>query len=232
MARQARTTENLKERIADALLELCSEKPFPEISVSEITDRADVGRATYYRHFASKEDVIVFKFKTIFESLPVPDPHKIRPHFDPDFQPPKNRDVVEQYFTAYLRHLEKNRDVLERVYAAKLDYALFLYLYRDNVATLQNAATIDRYVAALHSASAFAIVDQWITSGFAESAEELAHLLVRQLFDRHHEHHRRQKKCLREGSDGSGDQEGSGDRDSSGDQDSDHGTPTGDDRGN
>ena len=146
MARQARTTENLKERIADALLELCSEKPFPDISISEITDRADVGRATYYRHFSSKEDVIVFKFKTIFESLPVPDPHKIRPHFDPDFQPPKNRDVVEQYFAAYLRHLEKNRDVLERIYAAKLDYALFLYLYRDNVATLQNAAAIDRYL--------------------------------------------------------------------------------------
>lgn len=169
MARQARTTENLKERIADALLELCSEKPFPDISISEITDRADVGRATYYRHFSSKEDVIVFKFKTIFESLPVPDPHKIRPHFDPDFQPPKNRDVVEQYFAAYLRHLEKNRDVLERIYAAKLDYALFLYLYRDNVATLQNAAAIDRYLASLHSASAFAIVDQWITSDFHES---------------------------------------------------------------
>ena len=94
MARQARTTENLKERIADALLELCSEKPFPDISISEITDRADVGRATYYRHFSSKEDVIVFKFKTIFESLPVPDPHKIRPHFDPDFQPPKNRVTI------------------------------------------------------------------------------------------------------------------------------------------
>jgi len=187
MARQARTTENLKERIADALLELCSEKPFPDISISEITDRADVGRATYYRHFSSKEDVIVFKFKTIFESLPVPDPHKIRPHVDPDFQPPKNRDVMEKYFAAYLRHLEDNREVLERIYAAKLDYALFLYLYRDNVATLQNATTIDRYAAALHSASAFAIVDQWITSDFQESPEELANLLVRQLLDRHHE---------------------------------------------
>ena len=211
MARQARTTENLKERIADALLELCSEKPFPDISISEITDRADVGRATYYRHFSSKEDVIVFKFKTIFESLPVPDPHKIRPHFDPDFQPPKNRDVVEQYFAAYLRHLEKNRDVLERIYAAKLGYALFLYLYRDNVATLQNAAAIDRYLASLHSASAFAIVDQWITSNFHESPEELANLLVRQLFDRHHEHHRRQKQCLREESDGSDDHSGDDD---------------------
>lgn len=47
MARQARTTENLKDRMADALLELLAEKPYSEISVSEITDRADVGRATY-----------------------------------------------------------------------------------------------------------------------------------------------------------------------------------------
>ncbi len=199
MARQARTTENLKERIADALLELCSEKPFPEISVSEITDRADVGRATYYRHFSSKEDVVAFKFQTIFESLPVPDPHKVRPHID-SAKPP-NVDVMEKYFAAYLRHLEENREVLERIYAAKLDYALFIYLYRDNVATLQNAATIDRYVAALHSASAFAIVDQWITSGFAESAEELANLLTRQLFEKRHEMARRRhgEGCAEEG---------------------------------
>lgn len=187
MARQARTTENLKERIADALLELCAEKPFPDISISEITDRADVGRATYYRHFSSKEDVIAFKFKMIFESLPGPDPHKMRPHVNSDCQPPLSQDVIEQYFADYLRHLEKNREVLERIYAAKLDYALFLYLYRDNVATLQNAAAIDRYLASLHSASAFAIVDQWITSDFQESPEELANLLVRQLLDRHHE---------------------------------------------
>ncbi len=187
MARQARTTENLKERIADALLELCAEKPFPDISISEITDRADVGRATYYRHFSSKEDVIAFKFKMIFESLPGPDPHTMRPHVNSDCQPPLSQDVIEQYFADYLRHLEKNREVLERIYAAKLDYALFLYLYRDNVATLQNAAAIDRYLASLHSASAFAIVDQWITSDFQESPEELANLLVRQLLDRHHE---------------------------------------------
>ena len=130
----------------------------------------------------------------------------MRPHVNSDCQPPLSQDVIEQYFADYLRHLEKNREVLERIYAAKLDYALFLYLYRDNVATLQNAAAIDRYLASLHSASAFAIVDQWITSDFHESPEELANLLVRQLFDRHHDHHRRKKQCLREDSDGSDDQ--------------------------
>ncbi|MFT0848703.1 helix-turn-helix domain-containing protein [Actinomycetaceae bacterium L2_0104] len=187
MARQARTTENLKERIADALLELLGEKSLAEISVSEITDRADVGRATYYRHFSSKEELLLFKFQTIFEDLPIPDPHK--PPHRSDLPLPVNMDVVEKYFSAYLRHLESNRKVLERIYAAQLDYALFLYLYRDNVAALQDATTIDRYRVALHSASAFAIVDQWITSGFAESADELAHLLARQLFEHHSGNH-------------------------------------------
>lgn len=184
MARQARTTENLKERIADALLELLTEKPFAEVSVSEITDRADVGRATYYRHFSTKEEVLLFKFKSIFEDLPVPDPHK-DPRPRAGFRPPKSREVIEHYFAAYLHHLEQNQSVLKRIYDAQLDYALFLYLYRDNVAALQNAAAIDRYRAALHSASAFAIVDQWITSDFHESADELAHMLAKQLFEHH-----------------------------------------------
>ena len=199
MARQARTTESLKERIADALLELLAEKPFAEVSVSEITDRADVGRATYYRHFSTKEDVLLFKFQTIFEDLPVPDPHKPHQHRS-GFRPPKNREVIEKYFAAYLQHLEENRDVLKRIYDAQLDYALFLYLYRDNVAALQNATTLDRYRAALHSASAFAIVDQWITSDFHESAEELAHLLAKQLFD--HRPRRRSGGCSEEPEDG------------------------------
>ena len=91
MARQARTTENLKERIADALLDLLGEKSLTEISVSEITDRADVGRATYYRHFSSKEEMLLLKFQTIFEDLPNPDPHK--PPQRTDHPQPVNMDV-------------------------------------------------------------------------------------------------------------------------------------------
>lgn len=65
MRRRNATTEFLKECIADALLKLLQTKNMDEIKVSEITDLADVGRVTFYRHFKSKEDVIYFKCRLI-----------------------------------------------------------------------------------------------------------------------------------------------------------------------
>ena len=45
------------EKITDGLLELMGEKPFEKITVSDIVRRAEVGRASFYRHFDSKEAV-------------------------------------------------------------------------------------------------------------------------------------------------------------------------------
>lgn len=54
-------TEFLKECIADAILELLREKPLDKITADDICKRSGVGRATYFRHFKSKEDAIIFK---------------------------------------------------------------------------------------------------------------------------------------------------------------------------
>ncbi|MEV7779858.1 TetR/AcrR family transcriptional regulator [Kitasatospora sp. NPDC088351] len=42
-----------------ALVELALEKGFQAITVEEITERADVGRATFYAHCRDKEDLLV-----------------------------------------------------------------------------------------------------------------------------------------------------------------------------
>jgi len=43
--------------LIDAFVELMGEKPFDEISISEITQRATVNRATFYSHFADKHEL-------------------------------------------------------------------------------------------------------------------------------------------------------------------------------
>ncbi|MET0238764.1 MAG: TetR/AcrR family transcriptional regulator [Sphingobium sp.] len=44
--------------LRDALLILLQEKPFDQITVREITARAKVGYATFFRHFASKDALL------------------------------------------------------------------------------------------------------------------------------------------------------------------------------
>ena len=46
------------ESIIEAMWELLNTKSFENISVSELVERAGVGRVTFYRNFASKEDVL------------------------------------------------------------------------------------------------------------------------------------------------------------------------------
>ena len=44
--------------VSSAFAELLGEKPYEEILVQDILDRADIGRTTFYAHYFDKEDVL------------------------------------------------------------------------------------------------------------------------------------------------------------------------------
>ena len=58
--RVQRTLQSLR----TALFELIKEKNYDEISIEEITERANVGRATFYLHYKDKEDLLLEEFST------------------------------------------------------------------------------------------------------------------------------------------------------------------------
>ena len=48
----------VKMQITTALLELLKEKPLSDITVSELTNKAEIGRVSFYRNYQNKEDII------------------------------------------------------------------------------------------------------------------------------------------------------------------------------
>ena len=54
MGGNAKTTEFLKECMADALIKILKTKPIEKISVPEIVEVASVGRTTFFRNFTTK----------------------------------------------------------------------------------------------------------------------------------------------------------------------------------
>ena len=55
MRRKSTTSAMMKSFITESLLLLMNKKPFEEITVGEIVQKAGVNRSTYYRHFNRKE---------------------------------------------------------------------------------------------------------------------------------------------------------------------------------
>jgi AcrR family transcriptional regulator len=63
----ARSKMDRRDALGDALVELIREKPFPEITVQEILDRAGVGRSTFYTHYRDKDDLFLNDVEDFFE---------------------------------------------------------------------------------------------------------------------------------------------------------------------
>lgn len=58
LTRRERRKEETRQRIIQAALSLLSEKPYDEITVEDITERADVAKGTFFHYFPNKELVL------------------------------------------------------------------------------------------------------------------------------------------------------------------------------
>ncbi|MEW5852628.1 MAG: TetR/AcrR family transcriptional regulator [Myxococcota bacterium] len=54
-----RRVQRTRQLLTGALLQLILEKGYEDVSVQDIIDRANVGRSTFYAHFADKEDLLI-----------------------------------------------------------------------------------------------------------------------------------------------------------------------------
>lgn len=59
MPKSDRRVRKTRQSLREALLQLLLEKPYDQITVQEILDKADVGRSTFYAHFKDKDDLLM-----------------------------------------------------------------------------------------------------------------------------------------------------------------------------
>jgi len=58
-----------RDRLGDAMMALLVEKPFDDITVQDVLDRAEVSRATFYAHFRDKNDLFLSDAEEFFEMM-------------------------------------------------------------------------------------------------------------------------------------------------------------------
>jgi len=64
-----RRTQRTRARLQQALIELIMEKGYDAISIRDITERANVGYATFFRHYDSKEALLADAFEQSVSEL-------------------------------------------------------------------------------------------------------------------------------------------------------------------
>ena len=91
-------------------LQLVLEKGYDAILVQDITDRADLGRGTFYLHFKDKEEVVWAAFRDLFEEFEQESHRKL-----------DRRMPQVEYFGLLnvFRHADKNRDLYRVMFGGK-----------------------------------------------------------------------------------------------------------------
>ncbi len=67
--RRERRKEETRQRIITAALELMQEKPFDQLTVEEITERADVAKGTFFHYFPTKEHLLYAYMEEMAEDI-------------------------------------------------------------------------------------------------------------------------------------------------------------------
>ena len=175
MDRRQRKTRNA---IFEAFISLLSERGYERITVEQIISRADVGRATFYAHFETKEFLLTALCEELFahvfpeSSGMVADSHL----FD--------CDAPASAFLHLFQHVQKNDNHILDLLASQ-NNELFLRCFKENLKRLVEshlALFDDRKAPQLpesfwvdHIASSFVeSVRWWIENGMKESPETMA----------------------------------------------------------
>ena len=64
-----RRVRHTRDALGDALVAIMHEKPFDDITVQHVLDRAGVGRSTFYTHFRDKDDLFLSDVEDFLEAM-------------------------------------------------------------------------------------------------------------------------------------------------------------------
>lgn len=165
-----------KKALSDSFFELLSEKPFDEITINELCDRAGVRRATFYKHYTDK-----FNFFTSYIK-------SLRCRFDTLIWKSEKPDTTSKYYVTYAKRLisfiSENEAVVDNLIKSDLISTCLCALISQNY--IDTKERLDRsvnagmtlcaptdVVAQMCAGGVATIIYSWLIGGKKKDADEL-----------------------------------------------------------
>ncbi len=154
------------EHITESLLTLLENKAIENISISELCDNAGIGRASFYRNFDSKEDILRMHINKLFDG------------WRSDWE--KNNSIpLSSVIGTLFGHFEQHREFYHLLNERHL-----IYLLKDVILDIMelkpDLPKADAYAKAFVAYTLYGWVEIWFQRGMQESAEEMRQLFQSQ----------------------------------------------------
>lgn len=148
--------------ITEALFLLMNNKNYNDISITEITKKAGVGRISFYRNFNSKEDIIKNWI------------NDVTTNFLKESSISYKEESLEIYVQKLFTHLEKYKKEATLIYKSGL-----LHLLKESFeTTFLNNNQYNTYKSYFIIGGIFNIYYYWLINGYKESPKELSIKLI------------------------------------------------------
>lgn len=181
-----RRSMRTKKLIRDALSELIEEKGYNNISITDLTLRANINRGTFYLHYTDKYDLLEKIEDEMIQEL-----HDITK--DVSDSDSLNMDSVQKpmpYMAEVFKYFKDNAKFMKAILSSKGDPIFQLklkklidtFLFEKNLLkslNLDNLIVPEEYFMAYVLSAHLGVLQQWLESGMEKSPEEMALILSR-----------------------------------------------------
>lgn len=167
------------ELIFDALSDLLTEKSYESITITDIVNRANIGRSTFYRNFDTKDDVL--RFKCAQKCLELKD-------YLIEYKNKRGIPAGPLLTKPFVTFWSKNSIIIEllikvnRIDILNESYADILRSYNNDNAVIIDEMSLKYadYILEANVSSSISVLVQWIKNNKRESADELAKIVIYQ----------------------------------------------------
>ncbi len=155
-----------RECMQTAMIQLLAEKELQKISVTELVKRAGVSRATFYRNYSTKDDLMseiiddtIRKINSFFGSV-------------------GTMDDAHQWYLEMFHTVKENEGLARNLFSIKISVAMVFSLGPLMENGEDNEDVRRHYLTRAFEGAFINIVQDWVRNGMQQSPEEMANICM------------------------------------------------------
>lgn len=162
-------SEYVTSAYGEALFKLMAKKNIEKITIDELCETGSIGRATYFRNFKSKDEILTAYF--IMKWRKYEKIHKLKEHSLNDIY------RVQRYFEFCYSMRKINELILKQGH-----HGAILNAYETIVTDSDTDNAVDDYGSFYMAYGLFGILMKWDKCGYHETPQELAGIVIDRIF--------------------------------------------------